>query len=62
MERVATMERITINLLLLGTMNLLFFVAFVTFLLNFPSLRVFCISVVKFPRYGFEFDPLRFFR
>ena len=37
------------------------FVAFVTFLLNFPFLRVLCASVVKFPllcvRFFFSVSP-----
>ena len=60
MERVATMERIAMNILVLRDVNRLFFVAFVTFLLNFPSLRV--LSVVKFPPLRLRLQTASVFR
>ena len=51
------MERIAMSILLLGNVNRISFVAFVTFLLNFPSLRA--LSGVNFLSYGFDFKPRR---
>lgn len=55
MERVATMERIAMNILVLRDVNRLFFVAFVTFLLNFPSLcgEISSVTASTSNRFGF---------
>jgi len=54
------MERIATNISFLRNVNRLFFVAFVTFLLNFPSLRA--LSVVKFPQLRLRLQTASVFR